>query len=474
MSRIGGGRLIRRLVVVVLMALLVLGIAGCAATPSSAPSPSAPAATPTASLTPSSPAGTDPVAVGRAFVEAIARGDTAAAEAMEDATMQAAAPAAMLEQLWDQLVAQYGAFEQLGDVETQEQPPYTRATVPAVFAKATVPLLVTVAGDGRVAGLHMGAPVASPSPAAYIDPDAFTEAEVIVGSAPWELPGTLAMPVGEGPFPAVVLVAGSGSQDRDETIGVNVPFRDLAQGLASAGIATLRYEKRTREHAADLAAEAATITVREETTDDAIAAVQLLRATPGVNPGRVFVAGHSLGGYLAPRIAAEMGEPPAGIALLAANSSPLEELILAQVEHLATLGRFGPDPEEQLAAIREQVALVGSPELSPTTPASDLPLGVPAAYWLDLRTYDPLATARDLAIPIFLAQSGRDYQVPPSELAAWREALTGRDDATFREYPALNHLLMAGSGPSSPAEYFEPGHVSEDVVADLAAWILER
>ena len=457
-----------------LVTLLALALAGCASGASSSPSPSASAATPTPSLEPSGPAGLDPAAVGRAFADALARGDTAAAESMEDDTMRAAAPASMLEQLWDQLVAQFGAFERLGDVETTEQPPYVQATVPAVFANATVPLLVTVAEDGRVAGLHMGAPVVVPSPAAYVDPDAFGETDVVVGSAPWKLPGTLAMPVGAGPFPAVVLLAGSGPQDRDETIGVNAPLRDLAQGLASAGIATLRYEKRTREHAAEMTAEQATITVREETVDDAIAAVELLRTTPGVDPERVFVAGHSLGGYLAPRIAVEMDEPPAGIALLAANSSPLEELILAQVEYLATLGNLGPDPEAQLAAIREQVALVGSPDLSPATAASDLPLGVPAAYWLDLRTYDPLATARDLAIPIFLAQGGRDYQVPPSELAAWREALAGRGDATFSEYPALNHLLMAGSGPSTPEEYAEPGHVAPEVVADLAAWILGR
>jgi thioesterase domain-containing protein len=459
-----------------LVTLLALGLAGCASSASSSPSPSAPTATPTPSLAPSGPAGLDAGAVGRAFVDALARGDGAAAEAMEDDTMRAAAPASMLEQLWGQLVAQYGAFERFGDVETQEQAPYTRATVPAVFANATVPLLVTVAEDGRVAGLHMGEPVASASPAAYVQPEAFREADVTVGSAPWELPGTLAMPTGDGLFPAVVLLAGSGPQDRDETIGVNAPLRDLAQGLASAGIATLRYDKRTKEHAAEMAAEAATITVREETIDDAIAAVELLRATPGVDPGRIFIAGHSLGAYLAPRIAATMDDPPAGIALLAANSSPLEELILDQFEYLASLGGdyLGPDPEEQLAAIREQVDLVASPELSPTTPATDLPLGVPAAYWLDLRTYDPLATARDLAIPMFLAQGGRDYQVPPSELAAWREVLAGRDDATFREYAALNHLLMAGSGPSTPAEYSEPGHVAEEIVADLAAWILGR
>ena len=161
--------------------------------------------------------------------------------------------------------------------------------------------------------------------------------------------------------------------------------------------------------------------------------------------------------------------------MLEANSSPLGRLILDQVEYLMSV-QPSPDPQasDHLAALRAQVALAESPSLAPTTPASELPLGIPAAYWLDLRAYDPLATARDLPIPMFFTQGGRDYQVPPGELTAWRAALAGRDDVTFREYPALNHLLMEGTGPSTPAEYAVPGHVAPEVVADLAAWIRDR
>lgn len=454
------------------LALLVAGCGASAPTPSGAVPSDRPGAS---GSPPATPGGADDAAaVGQAFVEAIAAGDLAAAEAMEDEAMRAAAPAAALGVIWSQLVDQFGAFERFGDVETQEQAPYTRATVPAVFANATVPLLVTVAADGRVAGLHLGAPVAAASPAAYVEPNAFTESEVTVGAAPWELPGTLAMPVGDGPFPAIVLLAGSGPTDRDGTMGVNAPLRDLAQGLASNGIAVLRYDKRTRAHPQEMAATAETITVREEVVDDAVAAIELLRSTPGIDPERVFLAGHSLGGHLAPRVAAEAPGTLAGISLLAANSSSLGSLILDQYAYLAGLGQLGPDPEAQLAELREQVARAQSPDLSPTTPTSDLPLGIPAAYWLDLRAYDPLAIAADLEVPMLFVQGGRDYQVPPSELDAWRAALAGREDVTFREYPALNHLLIAGSGQGRPAEYSEPGHVAPEVVTDLAEWILQR
>jgi dienelactone hydrolase len=308
-----------------------------------------------------------------------------------------------------------------------------------------------------------------------VDPSAFDETEVRVGAAPWELPGTLSMPEGDGPFPAVVLLAGSGPQDRDETIGPNAPLRDLAHGLASAGIAVLRYDKRTLVHGPAMAADPETITVREETVDDAVAAVDRLRATPGIDPDRVFVVGHSLGGFLAPRVAARAGERVAGIGMLAANTRPLEDVILAQYEYLAS-EEGGADPQavRALPAIREQVARVKAPQLAPDTPASSLPLGIPPAYWLDLRTYDPAATATGLEIPMLVVQGGRDYQVPASELDGWRAALRGRDDVTIREYPALNHLLMEGTGPSRPAEYARPGHVASELVEDLAAWVRAR
>jgi dienelactone hydrolase len=277
--------------------------------------------------------------------------------------------------------------------------------------------------------------------------------------------------VGAGPFPAVVLVAGSGPNDRDETIGPNAPLRDLAHGLASSGIAVLRYDKRTRVHGAGMAALAG-ITVQEEVIDDAVAAVDLLRAAPGVDPDRVFVAGHSLGGYLAPRIAAAAPGRVAGIAILEGSISPLHRLVEVQVAYLAS-GDGGADPQAQamLEALPAQVARVESADLSPATPASELPLGIPAAYWLDLRGYEPATVARALGVPILLVQGGRDYQVPSSELARWREALAGVAGITTREHPGLNHLLMAGDGPSRPAEYAVPGHVAADVVADLAAWV---
>ncbi len=459
-----------------LISLVTVGLGGCAAA-GATPTPEA-ASEPAPSGT---AADGGPTATAIAFLNALATGDASTAEAMEGATMRSAAPAATLTQLWDQLVTQLGTFSGLGGAETSQAGVFTNVTVEGQFANATVPLIVSLNADGEIAGLHLGAPgptasgsgaspTATPSPASYVDPGAFTETEVTVGTSPWELPGTLAMPVGDGPFPAVVLVAGSGPNDRNETIGPNAPLRDLAWGLASNGIATLRYDKRTLVHGAAMAGSG--VTVHEETMDDAETAVELLRQTPGIDPDRVFLVGHSLGGYLAPRIAAEIPDRLAGIGMLEPGSSSLATLILDQYQYLAS-GEGGADPQAKAALpeIRKQVALVQSDALTASTPASELPLGIPAAYWLDLRGYDPVTTAEQLTLPMFISQGGRDYQVPPSELAPYQQALGARSNVMIREYPSLNHLLIAGEGPARPAEYAQPGHVASEVVADLVAWV---
>ena len=474
--------MLRRAFITAVAALLV---AACSSGPVSTSSPGGsgtprPSAGSSASAGPSATPAIDPASTGRAFIDAIARGDGASAEAMEDDAMRSAAPHDKLVELWGQLTAQYGAVQGIGSVTTSSQPPFTNAAVPVYFTSKTVTLSVTISKDGRVSGLHVTkveapANAPSPSPAPYVNPSAFTERDVTVGSSPWALPGTISMPAGAGPFPAVILLAGSGPQDRNETIGPNMPLRDIAQGLASRGIAVLRYEKRTYAHQAEMAAVQSTITVREETTDDALAAVALLRGTSDIDASRIFLAGHSLGGYLAPRIAAQA---PAGslrgIVLLEAPSSTLEKLILAQVTYLLSLqGITGAAAEAQLSTLRAQIRLAESPSLTSSTPAAQLPLGIPAAYWLDLRTYDAPAVAASLSMPIFFSQGGRDYQVPPTELDGWKKALsTGTHDVTYRTYASMDHILLDGSGTPRPDEYTVAGHVDAQLVSDLAAWVL--
>ncbi|MEU6846347.1 hypothetical protein ABZ930_31220 [Streptomyces sp. NPDC046716] len=128
-----------------------------------------------------------------------------------------------------------------------------------------------------------------------------------------------------------------------------------------------------------------------------------------------------------------------------------------------------------MAALVRQAAAVADPELTADTPSSRLPLGLSAAYWLDLRAYDPVATAAQLACPMLILQGGRDYQVTVADdLPGWQRGLADRHEVTIRIHDDVNHLFFSGSGRPDPAEYARPGHVASAVVDDIATWVARR
>jgi hypothetical protein len=212
------------------------------------------------------------------------------------------------------------------------------------------------------------------------------------------------------------------------------------------------------------------VTLDVETIDDAVAAVAAARALPGADPARVFVVGHSLGATFAPEIAERDGRV-AGAVLLAPAGRPVAAAALDQVEYLARRARAAGQPAEAFDAARTQLAELVARRLAPDTPV----LGAPASYWYDLDDRRPLDRARASRVPLLAAFGGRDYQVTAADADAWRRALAGRHDALVEVRPALNHLLVAGEGPSSPEEYqTRPGHVEGALVERLAAWMLAQ
>jgi hypothetical protein len=294
----------------------------------------------------------------------------------------------------------------------------------------------------------------------YSKPDTFKERAVTVGEGEWKLPGTLTVPVGAGPFPAVVLVHGSGPNDRDETVGGAKVFKDLAEGLASRGIVVLRYEKRTLQYRTRIAA-IKNYTVQEEVVEDAVNAIALVRLQAEVNGRRVFVIGHSLGAYVAPRIAEQDGKL-AGIVLMAGNVRPLEDLLVEQVIYMGITGKQMDNAKALQAKVKK---------LEPGDEDSPAFGGVPVSYWVDLKEYDPAAAAKKLAIPMLILQGERDYQVTMTDFALWKTAVGSAKGVVMKSYPALNHLFVPGEGKSLPAEYSKPGHVAPAVIDDIAKFV---
>ncbi len=296
------------------------------------------------------------------------------------------------------------------------------------------------------------------------------ETLVTFGNPEFLIQGTLAVPNGDGPFKTVILVHGSGPNDRDETIYENKPFRDLSAGLTEQGIAVLRYDKRTFTHGVNSSKDA-NYTIYDEVVDDAQYALDYLSTLDFVDNDHMYVVGHSLGANQAPRIA-EGRHDVAGLILMAGNVTPLQDLVVEQVNYLTSLIP-DDDPTKALAQAQIDVYVAFQTLLNAETLAEDtdpsLLLNSPVSYWMDLRLYNPAKLAATLDIPILVLQGERDYQVPPRELALWESELGNR--AKYILYPSLNHLFMAGVGEPNPTEYQTPSHVDEQVIMDIANWI---
>ena len=409
----------------------------------------------------------DGAGIATRLLDHLDAGRYAEAEAMFGADMAKAVPADKLKAVWESLPAQAGEATGRGDVATMMQGDTTLVKLPLHYAKADLVAKLAIGADGKIAGFLIQ-PAEAPVAVAPVAGDAnYGERDFGVGEGERALPGTLAMPKGDGPFPAVVLVHGSGAHDRDETIGPNKPFLDIARGLAAQGIAVLRYEKRSKARPQDFAG--AAFGIDDETTNDAVLAVDALRKTEGINPKRVFVLGHSLGGMMAPRIAAVSGHV-AGLVLLAAPARPLLDIVVEQNRRMAVLddNKTSDAERDAIGKLIDQVRLTRDPL---TDPASKTVLGQPVGYWRSIEAVDAVAGAQSVALPMLVLQGARDIQVVDADWGRWRGAFHGNDKVAFKLYETLNHLGIAGEGDGNLAEYNTPGHVDATLIADVGQWI---
>lgn len=416
-------------------------------------------------------AGADGPAIATRMLDHLDAGEYAQAEAMFSPEMAAAVPADKLKAVWESLPAQAGPAQGRGIATSLVRDGNTYVEQALQYSKATLVAKLAIDAQGRIAGFLIQPAQATVATAAAVAEDAaFVERDFSVGEGERALPGTLAMPKGGGPFAAVVLVHGSGAHDRDESIGPNKPFLDIARGLATQGIAVLRFDKRSKARPQEFAN--ASFGVDDETTNDAVLAVDALRKAEGIDPARVFVLGHSQGGMMAPRIAAVSGHV-AGLVLMAAPARSLLDIVIEQNRRLAVLddGKTSDAERDAITALIEQVRVTRDPA---TDPATKSLLGQPAGYWRSIDAVDAVAEAKSVALPMLVLQGARDIQVVDADWGRWRGAFHASDKVAFKLYEKLNHLGIAGEGDGNLAEYNTPGHVDATLIDDVASWIKAR
>lgn len=303
------------------------------------------------------------------------------------------------------------------------------------------------------------------------------EEKIVVGAeTKYPLNGMLSFPdERDGLLPAVVLVHGSGPGNMDAKVGNNYFFKDLAEGLLKKGIAVLRYDKRTFVYGKDLKNDTG-MSVKEETIEDAILAADLLRKDARVDPNKIFLIGHSMGGMLAPRIDAEGGNF-SGIIIMAGSPRKMEEIMMSQndqvINSLNRLLRF--IAKKQIAALSSKFDNIY--ELSEEEAKEKKVLGkyVRAYYFKEMGEHLSTDYLNKLEKPILILQGEKDFQTSIEEdFNGYKNLLGEKSNVTYKLYPNLNHMFMPsvyGEILKAKKEYNVAQHVDQQVINDISDWI---
>lgn len=300
----------------------------------------------------------------------------------------------------------------------------------------------------------------------------FIEQEIKIGSTELKMDGLLTLPKAVKNPPLIILIQGSGQSDMDETIGAagNKPLRDLAHGLAKQGVATIRYNKRYYqypEQASD------NLTVEDEILDDAAAAISYAVACDSIDQTQIYLAGHSLGGMLAPKIAMDNNKIR-GIIVLAGSPRRLEDIIYDQVEAKVLMDDKLTEEEKEAYLESTRGSILQIKELEETG-LNDTILGAKGYYWRSLNQIDTPKILLELTIPMLFLQGDADFQVSPlKDFGAFKELLTDHSNVTFHQYANLNHLFMETNGVNGVEDYDTKGCVDQQVITDIKDWLLEN
>lgn len=373
--------------------------------------------------------------------------------------------------MWGQIETMFGDFQHADLICSDTVDEYVQVFVTVNFKRKEQNLNISFNDSKKIVGFFMAQtipcqPVIYPLPK-YAKVKKYTEKSIQFKTDSLTLYGTLTLPLKlKSNQPIFIFVHGSGPSDRDETIGPNKLFLDLASGLASKGIPSLRYDKRTYLYKNPNQSN----DIHKEVLQDVSSAIKWVKQQDNLTENPIYIIGHSMGAYLAPLIA-QQNPQVKGIVMMAGNNRPLEELILEQYNYLADLNEGDAERmKTEIAKIETQIHYLKN-NLTKDSPADKLPLGIPASYWLSLKAYHPNDVIQCLTIPILVLQGERDYQVTMKDYNLWANSMAGKSNYSSISYEKLNHIFTEGEGKPNPTEYMTQSNVPNYVLKDILKWV---
>ena len=404
--------------------------------------------------------------VSDSLIENLSANNYEAACNFFDSNLKSKLNAQQLGQIWNSIILQYGRFSKISDNHSSlVQDSIIRVESTCIFEKGE--LIIQTAlnrNSNKIIGLFFRPSNSKKySPPTYVKSDLITEKQIKLRRDSFFIKGTLTWPKNKSTSTLIILVPGSGPVDRDETIGPNKPFKDIALGLATSGIASFRFDK-------------STFTIKsfkpknfqEEYSNDLHFIVNYFAGKDSING--IVLLGHSLGSS-ASLFEANRNKKIKGLILMAGNARPVEDLIIEQCDYLLSHSASTSGDSSILKSLRNSAITVKLKQYNESTDPNDLPLKMNGTYWKSLQSLNPISLSKKIKAPILILQGERDYQVPMKDFELWQKFIGGRKNVTLKSYKDLNHLFFEGVGLSTPKEYLESKNIPDYVIMDLVKWL---
>jgi fermentation-respiration switch protein FrsA (DUF1100 family) len=377
-------------------------------------------------------------------------------------------PIRKMEIIWKGLEKQFGAYkshEQSRSISISEG---EKSKTLLYFEKGSLDLETVFDSKGLLAGIFL-------RPKSYNLPTygqnlVYNKENIYINSGIFQLPGEILYPLNlTKKVPLVIFVHGSGANDRYESIGPVMVFKDLALGLLNKGIASMVYDKRTKIYKNFY--DTAQFTIWDETVEDAINAFKLAKTKKDIDTNQIYIIGHSQGGYALPLILKNCQGVKGGISM-AGCSRPLDQVLQDQYHYLINLdGKVSLQERLYLNREMKKIKLVRSDKIHTTAPKVKVLAYWPTSFWSDIQNYNPVEELKKLDVPVLFLQGERDYQVTDKDFSLWKSAYLEKYHWSFISYTKLNHLFIEGEGKPNPAEYWKGGNLPSYLINDIDVWI---